>query len=206
MDRRRRTWLAAGIIAALSVTAASAPVTASAAARGCSYTTSTQPFAPWQDAAYYTEVSGGTFEPLRDGWSKTGTAAVGAGNETFYAHGAADKRSLGLPDGGTASSPATCVTLSTPSIRLFVRNDGASTSSLNVDVGVIGSKTTTWNRVATLVAQGPGWAASPIILLNLPSSAFGSSGAAKVVFRFGAQGSGGAWRIDDVYLDPFKRK
>jgi len=201
--RRRRARLAAGLVAALAVAAALAPSTVSAASAKCSYPSLTQPFAPWLDTASYSLVPGGNFEQSGSSWSLAGAKVV-AGNEPFFVRAATDTKSLSLPDLSTATSPTICVSEATPSIRLFVTNTGALTSALTVDVGVV-NKGTTWSRVATLVAQAPGWVPSPIILLNLPTSAF-AGGAAKVVFRFTAQGGGGAWRIDDVYLDPFKRK
>jgi len=202
-DRRRWAGIAAGLIAALGVAAALTPSTVSAAASKCTYSLMTTPFAPWGDTASYSLVPGGSFEQSGSGWSLSGAKIV-AGNESFYVHGATDSKSLSLPDLSTATSPQMCVSDATPSIRLFATNTGSLASPLTVDLGVV-TKGVTWTRLATLVADAPGWAPSPIIALTLPPSAF-SSGTAKVVFRFTAQGGGGAWRIDDFYLDPLKRK
>jgi hypothetical protein len=197
--RRRRVWLAAGLVAALAVAAALGPATVSAALGKCSYPSLTTPFAPWLDTAQYTLVLGGSFEQKGSAWALAG-ARILPGNEPFYAHAASDARSLSLPDLSAATSPAICVSEATASIRVFATNDGAPTSSLTVDAGVVGNKgVITWSRLATLVAQAPGWTPSPILSLNLPNSA---TGTAKVVLRFTAQGGGGTWRIDDVYLDP----
>jgi hypothetical protein len=201
--RRRRARLAAGLVVALAVAAALAPSTVSAASAKCSYPSLTTPFAPWLDTAPYSLVPGGSFEQSGSSWSLAGAKVV-SGNESFYVRAATDTKSLSLPDLSTATSPVICVSEATPSVRLFATNAGALTSTLTVDVGVV-NKGTTWSRVATLVAEAPGWTPTPIILLNLPTSAL-TSGSAKVVFRFTAQGGGGAWRIDDLYLDPFKRK
>jgi hypothetical protein len=197
------------LVAALAgLLAAAAALTpgASAAAGRCSYPLPTTPFAQWSDTASYTLVSGGSFEQAGTaGWSVVGARIV-AGNESFYVHAAGDKKSLSLPDLSTATTPALCVSEETPSIRLLVTNDGNLASPLTVDLGVVANKRTSWTRLATLLASAPGWAPSPIVDLALPASALSSSGTAKVVIRFTAQGGGGAWRIDDLYLDPFKRK
>jgi hypothetical protein len=193
------------LVAALAVAAALTPATVSAAPNKCSYPALTTPFAPWSDTASYTLVTGGTFEQTGSaGWSLAGARIV-SGNESFYVHSTADKKSLSIPDLSTATTPTLCVSADTPSIRFFATNDGDLASPLTIDLGVI-TKNTTWSRLATLVAPAKGWAASDVIQLNLPDSAF-VSGTAKVVFRFTAQGggTGGAWRIDDMYLDPFKR-
>lgn len=165
----------------------------------------TTPFAPWSDTASYALVPGGSFEQTKGSatWSFAGAKTV-PGNESFHVHGATDSRSLSLPDLSTATTPTLCVSEATPSIRLFATNDGALASPLTIDLGVV-SKGVTWTRLATLVADAPGWVPSPIIALNLPPSAL-RNGTVSVVFRFTAQGGGGAWRIDDFYLDPFKRK
>jgi len=193
------------LVAALAVAAALTSSTVSAAPNKCSYPTLTTPFAPWSDTASYTLVTGGSFEQTGNAaWSLAGAKIV-PGNESFNVHATGDKRSLSLPDLSTATTPTQCVSAATPSIRFFATNDGDLASPLTVDLGVV-TKTTTWSRLTTLVAPTKGWAASEVILLNLPDSAF-AGGTAKVVFRFTAQGggTGGAWRIDDVYLDPFKR-
>jgi hypothetical protein len=201
---RRRVWLAAGLVAALAIAAALAPTAVSAAPGKCSYPSLTQPFAPWLDGSPYTLLVGGGFEQSGSAWTLAG-ARIAAGNEPFYVHAASDTKSLSLPDLSTATSPAMCVSAATPSMRVFATNDGAPTSMLTVDAGVVGNKGgITWSRLATLTAEAPGWAPSPTLWLNLPASAL-STGTARVVFRFTAQGGGGVWRIDDVYLDPFKR-
>ena len=200
----QRAWLAAGLVASLAAAAALVPSSVSAAASKCSYPSLTKPFAPWSDTADYTLVTGGSFEQTGNAaWTLAGAKIV-AGNETFFVHGKGESKSLSLPDLSTATTPVSCVSEATPSIRFFAKNDGALSSALTVDAGVAAGKGTTWTRLATLTASTPDWSPSPIILLNLPKTAF-ASGTAKVVFRFTAQGGGGAWQIDDLYLDPFKR-
>jgi hypothetical protein len=203
--RRGRVRLAVVLVAALAVAAALAPATVSAAPSKCSYPALTTPFTPWSDPATYSLVVGGSFEQSGNAaWSLAGAKIV-PGNEPFYVHASSDSRSLNLPDLSTATTPTICTSDATPSIRVFATNDGDPASVLTVDLGIV-TKGITWSRIATLVAPAPGWVPSPVIMLNLPPSAF-VSGTAKVVFRFTAQGggAGGAWRIDDLYLDPFKR-
>ena len=193
------------LVAALAVAAALVPPSVSAAGSKCSYPTLTTPFTAWSDTASYTLVPGGSFEAPNASWSLAGARIV-LGNEPFYVRGKGDKKSLSIPDLSTATTPTMCVSAATPSIRFFATNDGDAAAPLTVDVGVV-TRTITWSRLATIVAPAPGWAPSDATLLNLPDSLFAGTGSAKVVLRFTAQGggAGGAWRIDDLYLDPFKR-
>jgi len=69
-------------------------------------------------------------------WSMTGGAAIANGNEFYYVGGSEDSRSLSLPAGASATSPAICVG---PTIRSFVKRQSGgwlSLASVRVDGAV----------------------------------------------------------------------
>jgi hypothetical protein len=192
-------------IALCSLVVAAAVVGATAqtgrAAITCPGQTYVQPFIPWLDFANYVMIPNGSFESI-DGWALSGGAAQVAGNEPFYVNDSGDSNSLALPPGASAVSPSMCFTLLHPDLRFFARNTGSPTSTLQVDVitNVLGLRVTT--PVAALVAGASWQPTAPLpFLTNLLSPV--SEG---VQFRFTAQGRGGAWQIDDDYVDPFKER
>ena len=170
------------------------------AALTCPGQTYLQPFIPWLDFANYVAVPNGSFESST-GWKLAGGAAVVPGNEPFHVGNAADTASLSLPPGGSATSPALCVTLLHPDLRFFAQNTGSLLGTLQVDVitTVEGLRVTT--PVAALIA-GAAW--QPTVPLPFLTNLVPITDS--VQFRFTATGSRSAWRIDDTYVDPFKER
>jgi hypothetical protein len=95
-----------------------------------------------------------------------------------------------------------CITLLHPDLRFFIRNIGDPLAVLRVEalftdaVGI--------NRAVTFatVAGGAGWA--PTLPLPFGANAFATlsaTGTTAVAFRFTALG--GAFQIDDIYVDPY---
>jgi hypothetical protein len=174
---------------------------ASVASASCPVRQFTQPFTPWGDAAPYVAAPDGGFEAGATGWRLSGGAAVQSGNEPFHVASAADARSLKLPAGSAAQMPAVCIDIAHPTLRLFARNTGSALSTLVVSVGTINLLgLRVWLPVGT-VTGGSSWGPSlPVpVLVNLLQLTGGSN----VVFRFAP--AGGAWSIDDVYVDPYVR-
>ncbi|MEZ5099807.1 MAG: hypothetical protein R3C15_08450 [Thermoleophilia bacterium] len=169
----------------------------------CPSPRTSQPFLPWGDSAPYALVEGGDFEPASGAWTLAGGAAVVAGNEPFYVSRRKDAQSLSLPAGGSATSPAFCVSIGTPTFRLFVRNGGDPDSTLGIDVGLVGASGVTWSRIATVKA-GAAWGPSGVLWIGVPFWSLDASGTATVVLRLTPEGAG-AWQVDDLFLDPFKR-
>jgi hypothetical protein len=162
--------------------------------------TSERPFLPWADVAPYVLASGGDFEgPLS--WKTSAGASIVSGNEPYKVHGAADTKSLLVPGNGWALSPSLCVGLGDPTLRLFAL--GGIGSTLKVQVvyrSVVGTVTQTVAVVPGIGAWSP---TLPIpFVLNL-TGIVSKDGLASVQFRFSAVGKA-AWRIDDVYVDPWK--
>ncbi|MDX6670588.1 MAG: hypothetical protein QOI91_951 [Solirubrobacteraceae bacterium] len=161
-----------------------------------------RPFLPWADPFEYVLVQGGTFEGGATSWALAGAAATVAGNESYYVHAAGEGRSLRLPAGSSATSPSTCVGLEHPTLRLFVRNAGATLSTLKVEVRFEDSGGVVRTLPIGVIAAGRAWQPSlPLpVVANLLPLLPGQHTA--VQFRLTPQGGGGDWGIDDVYVDP----
>lgn len=169
---------------------------------------STVVFSAWGDPNPYFLVAGGDFEASPSSWTLTGGAATQAGNETFYVHGAKDARSLSLPSGATATSTPFCVSATIPSMRMFVRNAGATASRLGLDVIYTKTDGTKGSVQVASFAGTATWTLTPstayysTLVGIVPTTASGTS---MVWFRFRPLDATGAWSIDDVYVDPYKK-
>lgn len=170
-------------------------------ASGCG--TSSKVFAPWGDSSNYLLVPGGAFEAGTPAWALSGGARVVPGNEPYYVRSRSDSRSLYVPSGGSALSPTVCFGLGDWHARFFVRNVGSAQGSLKVDVVVH----SLLGLVSLLDGGSVGatgvWAPSPRIGLTL-TNVCSLLGVKAISFRLRAVGSGAAFQVDDVYLDPWK--
>jgi hypothetical protein len=203
----RARYLVTGLVAT-SVLAAGGSAAAAPLDRGLAPCAQdlTQPFLPWLDPLSYAFAPNGGLESGLAGWSSSGGARVVSGNESYAVHGAGDAYSLSLPQGASATTPPICIGTLTPTTRFFVRNAGASLSTLRVDVlyttvlGIRGS------ALVGLVVGSPSW--QPTLPLPLFANVIGlpllTGGSTQISLRFTALGSGGSWQVDDVYVDPYK--
>ena len=205
--RRRGVRFAA--LTALAVVLA-VPATSTAATLpplgGCPATTYEQPFLRWLDVGNYVLMPNGALEAGTTGWRLTGGAAVVAGNETYYIHGAGDSKSLSLPAGSSATTGTLCTGATSPTLRFVARNSGSLLSTLKVEVlftDLLGQP-----RALTvgLLLGGSSWQPTlPVAFLaNLLSPPLVTNGTTSVAFRFTPQGMLSGWKLDDVYVDPFK--
>lgn len=173
----------------------------------CPAQTMVQPFTPWGDSGSYTLPAGGGFEPGTMPWITAGPAAIASGNEPYDVSGnRADAHSLNLPAGSSAISPPVCVTLIYPWMRFFAQNTGSAGGSLQVEVeyvGLLGG--VHWLQIASLTGSGAWNLTGQIPLLVNTLSVLSLSGQTPVAFRFTPVGTGSSWRIDDVYIDPYRR-
>ena len=162
-----------------------------------------QYFSPWGDAAWYRIVPGGTFEGTH-GWRLAGGAKIVSGNEPWYVKGRGHSRSLHLPAGATATSPTTCFSFGDWHARFFVRNPGGA-GALEVDI-LVRSLVGVLSVVdgGTIKAGGT-WRPSPEIGA-LVTNVGGLVGTSSVSFRLKAKGTGAAFQVDDVFLDPFRSR
>lgn len=212
MSRRRCLRAGAVAFAALATLAVAASTASAgvlvASAPSCDDQPLSKPFTPWLDYADYTPLPGGDFEGDMSGWAVSGGTAVEDGNATQQVGGDDDASSLAIPSGGSATSATICAGLEHPTIRFFAkrRSTGllANLSTLRVDVLFELST----GDVATLpigtVLNGGSWQPTlPMLTVaNLLPLLPGER--TPIAFRFTAQG--GAWSVDDVYVDPYYRK
>jgi hypothetical protein len=151
-----------------------------------------QPFAPWNDQASYFPAPGGTFEGGATGWTLSGGAAVAPGGNTFLSSGS----SLSLPAGASATTPAICVDLGSPTIRAFTNGQSGA-----VMVSVVAAGLTV--PLGSIPARGS-WQPTPAMLfLTNTLGILSPTGTSTAQFRFTA--IGGSGRLDDVYVDPYRR-
>jgi hypothetical protein len=205
----RTTFRIRGLCAATAVIAAMVLPTAANAgqlidrAPACDTQVLGQTFLPWADVASYTLNPGGSFEDGAAGWSLDGATVVG-GNEPFFVTGAGDASSLSLPAGSTAVSAPICVGIEHPDIRFFataskttarlsveVLFEDAAGNILSAPIGSVTGNTGSWAPTGPL----------PIVA-NMLALLPGNHTA--VAFRF--QASGGSFRVDDLYVDPYQRR
>jgi hypothetical protein len=195
----------ATIVTAAAMTVFLIPATANAgilvsSAGDCAAQSLGQTFLPWADVANYTLHPGGDFES-GSAWALSGGAAVVSGNEPFYVGSAGDSSSLSLPAGASATSGSICVGIEHPDIRFFARSSNPL-ATLQVQVLYEDGAGNAQSAPIGVVNAGGSWAPSaPLpIVVNLLPLLPGQRTA--VAFRFTA--SGGAFQIDDVYVDPYR--
>ena len=195
------TLLAASLLVALVAAALAQPAAAGGLDLSCQGTTE-RPFARWLDPFQYSLAPDGDFE--RDGgWQLKSGARIVSGNETFFVHGTADRRSLSLPAGASALSSPICLGLGDPTVRFF-SSGGALLSLLKVDAVY----TTALGTIVTpvgVVLPSRNW--SPGLPLPILANVVGLTSlqgtTTSVRLRFTSVGRA-EWRIDDVYVDPWK--
>lgn len=192
--------IGAGLLLAVTAGLVGIAGTAAPASAGlglaCPDATST-PFTPWSDYANYAYTPNGGFESGSNGWSVSGGRVV-AGNESYFIHSSGDESSLSLPAGGSATSPAMCISLLSGKMRFVAKGDpGARVKVQIIYRGVLSSVLGILDG-GTYPVNGS-WSPSPEIgmlggVLPLLTSS--------VSFRFTAVN--GSVSLDDVYLDPMK--
>ena len=206
-EQARRAAALLAALAAAAMTGTNGAGASSTLLAPCSSEPLTQPFLPWLDPAHYLLVPDCGLEARAEGWSPGGARVV-SGNESYYVRSRADSRSLALPSGSSATTPWMCAGLAEPTLRLFALNSGSPLSTLKVEVlyeDVLG--VTRVSPVALLVGTA-GWRPTlPLpFLANVTSLRLLTDGATRVAFRLTPQGAASGWRVDDLYVDPYKGK
>lgn len=206
MKRRIQLCFAALALALTGAAITTEPATAGVWTTDCGTEVFEQPFLRWLDPFKYVLAPDGGFEEGAAGWTLAGGASVVAGNEPYRVRGADDAHSLSLPMGSSATSPPMCIGLDGPTARLFVSNSGSVLSSLRVDVvsrNALGLQTT---FPAGVLLGTRAWQPTlPFpVLVNVTSLGFVANETTNVSFRFTPMGVLGGWKIDDLYVDPFK--
>jgi hypothetical protein len=200
-----RTLLLAAATLLLGLVLATQAQPAAAASKGpglsCQGATE-RPFARWLDPFQYALVPNGDFE--RDGdWQLRGGARVVSGNESYFVHARSDKRSLTLPAGASAVSSPICVGLGDPTVRFF--STGGSLGSLLKVEALYATLVGTIAQPVGVVLPNRNW--SPglphPLLANIVGLTALKGTTTEIRLRFSTVGKA-EWRIDDVYVDPWK--
>ena len=166
-------------------------------------TTSSQPFAKVDgDKSNYVLVPGGSFEGGATVWTLGRGAGVVSGNEPWKVHGARDNHSLYIPSGSSATTPAMCFAAGDWHMRFFAASSSSSVSSLQVRVRVKSLLGVLSILDGGKISTNSTWQPSPRIALLL-TNLTGILATDAVSFQFVPSDSA-SWRIDDVYLDPWK--
>jgi hypothetical protein len=201
-----RLTLAFAAAALLALTAAPAANAGLLAASGtdCTPEVLENPFVQWGDYADYVRLPGGSFEAGDRPWSLS-RASVVTDNESYQVGGRGDRRSLSIGSGGSAQSATLCVGTDHPTLRFFARNTGSAVSALGVSVNFVGPLGVPLSAPIGTVAGDAGWSpTAPILIVaNLLPLLPGET--TPVSFTFAPAGLGASWRIDDVYVDPYRK-
>jgi hypothetical protein len=165
-------------------------------------TNASQPFKRWGDNANYVLVPGGSFENGTTGWTLGRGVTVVSGNEPFYVHSKSDKRSLYIPSGSSATTPPMCFAFGDWHLRFFAASSSSSVSSLQVRVIVKSALGVLSILDGGTIRTNTAWQPSPRLSLLLTNLG-GLLATDSISFRF-VPSDNASWRIDDVYLDPWK--
>jgi hypothetical protein len=161
-----------------------------------------QVFASWGDPSLYVPAAGGDAESLED-WSLNKHA--GRGNNSPFSHGSS---SLFLGEKGEAISPAMCVSVAHPTIRLFAVNTADEDSELEVEIYYEGLDGKVKKLKVAKLRGGAQWAPTTIVpvYVNMLGAA-AEDGFTAIAIKFKAKDvkkKDAGWLIDDLYVDPLK--
>ena len=146
-------------------------------------------------------MPGGSFESGSPSWTLSGGAKLVSGNERFDV--VPGTRSLYLPSGATATSPTMCFTFGDWHARFFARNSGNTSANLDVDILVPSLLGVVSVLDGGSVRADGTWDPSPRIERAAHERGRPARPTRAVSFRLKASGTGAAFQVDDVFLDPF---
>ena len=187
-------------LATLVLAAGATPALAGTTA--CSGATTSPVFSPWGDPAAYTPFQGAGFESGASGWSWGGKANIVSGDDGLLA-GVEGSHAVNIPGGGLAKSPWLCVDSTMPSMRFMVRRV-SGTGNLTI-LGTLAGKSGLPLTTMTIVAGSAAWQASDVVYFPSALTSLVASSGLNAQFQFVAD-PGTVYRIDDVYMDPYKTR
>ena len=204
----RQLLVIAGAFVALAAASASPAQAGDGSLLGCGHEP-VHPFLQWLDPLPYTLLPGGDFESGAAGWKLSGGARVVDGNEPFAITGTSDSHSLLLPQGSSATSPTMCMGLLLPVVR-YVSTGGNLLSFMRVEAVYKDPR----GRERSIDLLPPGlpsksWAPSlpAVQLMGLLNVLTLDGLTSDIALRFTPTGTilaSGTWRVDDIYVDPWK--
>jgi hypothetical protein len=179
-------------------------VVPAAAQAACAPTPTTKAFQAFGDSNDYSLAPAGAFEAGSTGWSLSGASVV-AGSESYAVHSASDSKSLAIAATGSAVSPAVCVDITRPTFRFFAKRTSGTWGTLAVKLRWRGANGVTNETVVGTVGSGTSWAPSASLSLSSALPLWNVDQTASVQLVFDPENYGGAWAIDDVYVDPYAK-
>jgi hypothetical protein len=96
-----------------------------------------------------------------------------------------------------------------PTMRFFARNRGGSNSALQVEVLFEDISGTIQNLPIGVLTASERWEPTvpiPVVANLLPNLGDPLLGQSAVAFSFSPLDNTGEWRIDDVYVDPYRSR
>jgi hypothetical protein len=202
----KRFRLAAALIAVTCF------VTPAAAQAACEPIDTTKAFQAFGDSSEYFLAPNGGLESGSAGWALA-NASVVSGNESYFLNGKGDARSLAIAPGGRAISDEFCVDTTRTGFRFFAQQAASwRAPDLLVSIRWVGPDgLTRLIRVDRLAgANYRSWAPSRFWAPQLAAQLFKRLGftekdtaAVRLVFQVENE-TGPGWRIDDLYIDPFR--
>ncbi|MEA2403041.1 MAG: hypothetical protein QOK00_3444 [Thermoleophilaceae bacterium] len=173
--------------------------------QSCTAPETVSAFASLGDMRDYVLAPGGSFEDRDlDGWQVHRAKSESGGSPLEVGDDNDNRRSLKVPAGGSAISPAMCVDLHYPTLRLMTKAQRYR-GQLQVDVIYPDSADPVFHPVATLTGgSSDRWQASADMPV-FPERGGAEPGMRRVALRFtsvAADGNAGEWRLDDLYVDP----
>jgi hypothetical protein len=171
------------------------------ASADCGSVDTDQVFQAWDDQADYLLAPQGDLAAT-DQWTLGKGAVLSADHDPY----STSVQSILLPAGSQVATPAICVDLSKPSIRLFVKNNGDPSSALRVDVLYQDEKGKSRSLTIASLQAGNTWEPSIVLPIYLNALAASSAtGLTAVAFQFSPEAKGNSsWQLDGLYVDPFK--
>lgn len=159
----------------------------------------------FKDDDLYFVAPGGDFEHGADGWQLERGAAIGVGSSAFSPLGAG-QRSLQLPAGSAATSPAFCVDERYPHFRISVGQLGAEKAKLRVSVVYPGLEKNVRKEADVDADDKHQWKLSKRLDVK-PEHGRKQRGWRLVALRFEVvkADAGADVRVDDVLVDPRMR-
>jgi hypothetical protein len=164
------------------------------------------PLTGFKDGRDYFVAPAGDFEdPTLPGWQLEGGANLIGGGSTHAVTGGAQRSSLSLPPGSSATSPQICVDLNYPTFRFFASQLQEDTDAqLVVDViypALVKDNVREAEKLRLKAKDG--WKLSDDIKLE-PQRLGKQSGWRKIAVRFRVKPGkkAASYKIDDVLIDP----
>ena len=161
--------------------------------------------ADFKDRDLYFVAPGGDFEDGAVGWQFEGGATIGAGSSAFSPLGQG-QRSLQLPAGSVATSPAFCVDERYPHFRISVGQAGDEKAKIRVSVVYPGLEKNVRKEADVDADDKHPWKLSKRLSIK-PEHGLKVRGWRLVALRFEVlkAAAGADARVDDILVDPRMR-